>query len=59
MAKALMGSFAAPRTIALLDEVRVLRQRVAELEDALATAEATRAARDEIVTIDAAEAVSA
>ena len=32
MAKALMGSFAPPRSVQLLDEVRALRQRVAELE---------------------------
>ena len=38
--KAMMGSAADPRTFQLLDEIRVLRARVAELEEALATAEA-------------------
>ncbi|HEX9888996.1 MAG TPA: hypothetical protein VGA69_05930 [Nitriliruptorales bacterium] len=62
MAKALMGSFAAPKTILLLDEVRSLRQRVAQLEAALAAAERARDARDEqdhVVAIDTAQAVSA
>jgi cell division septum initiation protein DivIVA len=40
MAKALLGSHVAPSTVRLLDEVRALRQRVAELEAALAAAEA-------------------
>lgn len=39
MAKAIVGSFADPRTFALLEEVRALRARVAELESALAEAE--------------------
>lgn len=42
MGKALMGSHVAPASLQLLDEVRVLRQRVAELERALAEAEAVR-----------------
>jgi hypothetical protein len=40
MAKALLGTHVAPSTARLLDEVRALRQRVAELEEALAAAEA-------------------
>lgn len=59
MSKALMGSFAAPRTIALLDEVRALRARVNELEAALAAAEQASAERDEVVTLETAEAVGA
>lgn len=59
MSKALMGSFAAPRTIALLDEVRSLRQRVAELEQALEAAESARETRKQVVTIDTPETVSA
>ncbi len=47
MAKALMGTHAAPSTLRLLDEVRALRQRVADLERALATAEAARDARED------------
>lgn len=42
MGKALMGSHVAPASLQLLDEVRVLRQRVADLERALAEAEAAR-----------------
>lgn len=53
MGKALMGSHATPRTIALLDEVRSLRARVAELERALEAAESARDARfTEVVKID-------
>ena len=40
MSKALLGSHADTRTLALLDEVRHLRARVAELEAELARAEA-------------------
>lgn len=46
MGKALMGSHVAPASLQLLDEVRVLRQRVAELERALAEAEAARDRRE-------------
>jgi len=46
MGKALMGSHVAPSSLRLLDEVRVLRQRVAELERALAEAEAVRDERE-------------
>jgi hypothetical protein len=44
VSKALLGTHVAPSSLRLLDEVRVLRQRVAELEAALAAAE-TAAAR--------------
>lgn len=54
MGKALMGSYTTPRTVALLDEVRALRARVAELERALDAAESARDQRleVEIVKID-------
>lgn len=42
MAKALFGTYATPHSLKLLEEVRALRQRVAELEAALAAAEAAR-----------------
>lgn len=41
MAKALMGTYTTPRAAQLLDEVRSLRARVAELESELASARAT------------------
>lgn len=44
MSKALFGTHALPPAVQLLDEVQRLRARVAELEEALAAAEA--AARD-------------
>lgn len=44
MAKALLGTHATPHSLKLLDEIRALRQRVAELERALAQAEAAREA---------------
>lgn len=43
MSKALLGTQVTPSSLRLLDEVRSLRQRVAELEAALAAAEAARA----------------
>lgn len=59
MGKALIGTTVSPRTVQLLDEIRSLRHRVAVLEEALAQAEAARAAmlrdpellgdRDEVV----------
>ena len=60
MGKALMGAYATPRTVQLLDEVRALRQRVAQLEQALAEAEALRDAReiDELVSLDEAATAS-
>lgn len=45
MAKALMGTSTTPRSIELLDEVRALRRRVSELEQALARAESAQRAR--------------
>jgi hypothetical protein len=45
VSKALVGASVAPTSLRLLDEVRSLRQRVAELEAALAAAEAAAAAR--------------
>jgi hypothetical protein len=55
MGKALLGTHTSPTTLQLLDEVRALRARVAELERALSDAEAARAARSdevEVVTVD-------
>lgn len=46
MGKALMGTHVSATSLRLLDEVRALRQRVAELERALAEAEAARDARE-------------
>lgn len=43
MGKALFGTHTPPSSLRLLDEVRSLRERVAELEAALAAAESTRA----------------
>ena len=43
MGKALFGTHAQPVSLQLLDEVRSLRERVAELEAALAAAEAAQA----------------
>lgn len=48
MGKALMGTHVSPTSLRLLDEVRALRQRVAELERALAEAEAARDAREQL-----------
>jgi hypothetical protein len=55
MGKALLGTHTSPTTLQLLDEVRALRARVAELERALSDAEAARDARPEevdVVTVD-------
>lgn len=52
MGKALMGTHATPSSLRLLDEVRALRQRVAELERALAAAEAARDARSDTLMVD-------
>jgi hypothetical protein len=56
VSKALLGTHVAPSSLRLLDEVRVLRQRVAELEAALAAAETvaarTRAADTEAPASD-------
>ncbi len=43
MSKALFGTHALPPAVQLLDEVQRLRARVAELEEALAAAEAAAA----------------
>lgn len=45
MGKALLGTHASPSSLRLLDEVRALRQRVADLERALAEAETVRDAK--------------
>lgn len=50
MAKALFGMTTDPRTLSLLEEVRTLRARVAELESALDRAE--QAAEDQVVDLD-------
>lgn len=42
MGKALLGTHVTPSSLRLLDEVRALRSRVAQLEAALAAAEAAR-----------------
>jgi hypothetical protein len=57
MGKALLGTHASPSSLRLLDEVRVLRQRVADLERALAAAEAARdaASADAALQLDARE----
>lgn len=47
MGKALMGTHVPSESLRLLDEVRVLRQRVAELEAALDEALRARPADDE------------
>ncbi len=52
MSKALLGTYATPSSLELLDEVRSLRQRVAELEAALAAAEAARAATQPLDVVD-------
>lgn len=54
--KAMMGSGIDPEMLRLLDEIRTLRARVAELEDALETAETVR---DEVAGIDAPTLVDA
>ncbi len=45
MAKALLGTHVDPTTLRLVDEVRTLRRRVAELEAALEAAESARVDR--------------
>lgn len=52
MGKALLGTHATPSSLRLLDEVRALRQRVADLERALAEAEAVRDARADTLVVD-------
>jgi hypothetical protein len=48
MGKALLGTHTSPTTLQLLDEVRALRSRVADLERALAEAETARDARIDV-----------
>lgn len=56
MAKALLGTHVPPRTAMLIDEVRALRNRVAQLEAELAAAEAARAAQaTELLELDLAD----
>lgn len=59
MSKALLGTYATPRTIELLDEIRALRRRVAELEEALDAADVAQQTRvaDMVVELEDAEAV--
>lgn len=52
MGKALLGTHATPSSLRLLDEVRALRQRVADLERALAAAEAVRDTRTDTLVVD-------
>jgi hypothetical protein len=52
MGKALLGTHATPSSLRLLDEVRALRQRVAQLEAALAAAEAAREQRVDLFVPD-------
>lgn len=60
MSKAILGSFADPRTLQLLDEIRSLRARVASLEASLEDAEraAHRREVDEPVLVPAGPEVS-
>jgi hypothetical protein len=57
MGKALLGTHATPNSLRLLDEVRALRARVVELEQALAEAEAARDAREQVIDVDTREPV--
>ncbi|MGH3443369.1 MAG: hypothetical protein ACRDUY_15265 [Nitriliruptorales bacterium] len=52
MSKAILGSFADPRTIQLLEEVRALRARVASLESALEEAESALAGQGSMRVVD-------
>jgi hypothetical protein len=49
MSKAILGSFADPRTLELLDEIRALRARVSALEAALEEAERVASSREDLV----------
>jgi hypothetical protein len=51
MAKALFGTSTTPSQLRLLDEIRSLRQRVAELEAALAEAEQAVAERPDLQVV--------
>lgn len=59
MAKALFGTTAPTAQLRMLDEIRALRERVAELEAALAEAERAAADRRELVVVEDAAGVSA
>lgn len=60
MSKALLGSHTTPNTVQLLDEIRTLRARVAELEQALSEADTAQQERSErIVALEDAEPVTA
>lgn len=59
MAKALFGTHTTPRSVQLLDEIRSLRARVAELESALAAAQAAGEARERVGDLVEAESVKA
>jgi hypothetical protein len=59
MAKALFGTTAPTSQLRMLDEIRVLRERVAELEAALAEAERAAADRRELVVVEDAAGVGA
>lgn len=52
MAKALFGATTDPRTLSLLEEVRALRQRVADLETALDRAERALEDDDRLVDLE-------
>lgn len=59
MSKAILGSVADPRTLRLLDEVRTLRARVAELEVALEEAERAATEPSVVVSLEGAESDAA
>lgn len=52
MAKALFGTVATPSQLRLLDEIRALRRRVAELESALEQAHEAAEQHDHVVQLD-------
>lgn len=52
MAKALFGTVATPSQLKLLDEIRALRRRVAELESALEHAHEAAEQHDRVVQLD-------
>lgn len=51
MAKALFGTASTPSQLRLLDEIRALRERVAQLEAALQEAERASDRREEIAVV--------
>ena len=52
MSKALLGTHVDARTLSLLDEIRQLRERVAQLEGALEDAERVAGAQADTATAD-------